>query len=474
MKSTKLPLNPKVEIWRWGPLPAKFYFLSDFVEAIYGVYPKVYKGYAWPKMLGLFTDTSSLWLGDKPDLVKAGAKVFEKYIFPNATRKKIRKNWDLSVKKLEKFEQGFININLKLLSDDELYLLGKEFYGLLMDFWVPTVPVELGNYGSEFLLDRNLRNYVPANKVHGVMEILTAPEELSFYQQEEIALSESKDISLHQERFFWLQNSYNGIRVLPVAFFSSRKKQLPKNIKSVFQKHLNEAKAAKKKTKKQYQLPVEIMNIAQALSYGVAWQDERKKQIFIYLHHKDRLLKEIARRKKYAYKDMVNLSTVEILDSLKHDYSKILTKRQKPFGFECTAKSIKELSSKDVIKYWNLYTLDRSAKTQSMINGISVSMGKNKVVRGQVRIVLDPFKEKDFKKGDILVAPMTSPEYIFIMKLSAAIITDTGGLTSHAAIVSRELAVPCIVGTKIATQVFKNGDWVEVDAGKGIVSRINK
>ena len=60
------------------------------------------------------------------------------------------------------------------------------------------------------------------------------------------------------------------------------------------------------------------------------------------------------------------------------------------------------------------------------------------------------------------------------MKLAAAIITEPGGITSHAAIVSRELGVPCIIGTKIATKVLKDGDLVEVDADKGIVKIVKK
>lgn len=69
---------------------------------------------------------------------------------------------------------------------------------------------------------------------------------------------------------------------------------------------------------------------------------------------------------------------------------------------------------------------------------------------------------------------MTSPEYVFAMKKASAAITDTGGLTSHAAIVSRELDIPCIVGTKIATKILKDGDLVEVDANKSIVKIIKK
>lgn len=76
------------------------------------------------------------------------------------------------------------------------------------------------------------------------------------------------------------------------------------------------------------------------------------------------------------------------------------------------------------------------------------------------------------KLGDILVSIATDPDIVPAMKKAAAIVTEQGGVTSHAAIVSRELNIPCVIGTKIATRVLKDGDRVEVDANKGIVKKI--
>ncbi len=78
------------------------------------------------------------------------------------------------------------------------------------------------------------------------------------------------------------------------------------------------------------------------------------------------------------------------------------------------------------------------------------------------------------KKGFILVTPMTRPEFVPYLKDAGAIVTDEGGLTCHAAIVARELEIPCIVGTKIATRVLNTGDMVEVDAESGIVRVVEK
>ncbi|HEB01453.1 MAG TPA: phosphoenolpyruvate synthase, partial [Candidatus Portnoybacteria bacterium] len=93
-------------------------------------------------------------------------------------------------------------------------------------------------------------------------------------------------------------------------------------------------------------------------------------------------------------------------------------------------------------------------------------------VKGIVKIVMGEGHFHKVKKGDILVSFSTNPQMIVIMKKSAAIITEQGGIISHAAIVSRELKIPCLVGVADATKILKDGDKVEVDATKGIVRKI--
>lgn len=108
--------------------------------------------------------------------------------------------------------------------------------------------------------------------------------------------------------------------------------------------------------------------------------------------------------------------------------------------------------------------------TGNLLKGTSAYPGK---VQGVVRIVMDPEKAGDFQEGDILVTGMTRPEYLSLMKKAAAVVTDAGGVLSHAAIVARELKKPCVIGTKTATKNLKDGDLVEVDAVKGIVKKLN-
>ena len=93
---------------------------------------------------------------------------------------------------------------------------------------------------------------------------------------------------------------------------------------------------------------------------------------------------------------------------------------------------------------------------------------------GTVSIVFTREDANNLKEGDVLVASSTTPDLIHAIKKAGALIADEGGIISHAAITSRELKKPCIIGTKIATQVLKDGDLVEVDADNGVVRVIER
>ena len=100
-------------------------------------------------------------------------------------------------------------------------------------------------------------------------------------------------------------------------------------------------------------------------------------------------------------------------------------------------------------------------------------VGCSGIARGTVRIVeLQAIRRTALQDGEILVCTMTTPAHLPLMKSAAAIITDLGGILTHAAIVSRELGKPCIVGCKVATKVLQNGDLIEVDANTGIVRKL--
>ena len=110
----------------------------------------------------------------------------------------------------------------------------------------------------------------------------------------------------------------------------------------------------------------------------------------------------------------------------------------------------------------------KGGKTKSDISGQCASVG---TYAGNVSIIDDPTDAK-FNDGDVLVCDMTSPKYLPLMQKAGAIITRRGGVTCHAAIVARELGVPCIIGIGNAIEILKNGQQVEIDANNGIVKII--
>lgn len=109
----------------------------------------------------------------------------------------------------------------------------------------------------------------------------------------------------------------------------------------------------------------------------------------------------------------------------------------------------------------------RAVAGEVVLEGTPASFGK---ASGPVKVVLSPAEIDKVQKGDVLVTTMTSPDYVPAMRKAAAIVTDAGGRTSHAAIVSRELGIPCVVGTDSATKTLEEGEVVTVDGSRGTVT----
>lgn len=126
--------------------------------------------------------------------------------------------------------------------------------------------------------------------------------------------------------------------------------------------------------------------------------------------------------------------------------------------------------------------LDDSSALITVIEGIDPTKIKSLkgqiaylgIARGRAQVILDTTQLQNiaFSEGDILISINSNPDLMPFIQQAAALVTDEGGVTCHAAIISRELKKPCVIGTKMATKVFKNGDFVEVDANTGIVRKL--
>lgn len=107
-----------------------------------------------------------------------------------------------------------------------------------------------------------------------------------------------------------------------------------------------------------------------------------------------------------------------------------------------------------------------TAAGRVLVSGLAAAGGR---VAGRVRVLADPADGAMLERGEVLVAPMTTPDWVPTLRRAAAIVTDGGGMTCHAAIVARELGVPCIVGARNATTVLRDGELVTIDGGQGLV-----
>ena len=132
------------------------------------------------------------------------------------------------------------------------------------------------------------------------------------------------------------------------------------------------------------------------------------------------------------------------------------------FIIQARPETVHSLADKNVYKE---YFLENKNNNKLLASGIAVG---NKIASGKVRIIKNVKNITDFKKGEILVTEITDPDWEPIMKIASAIITDKGGRTSHAAIVSRELGIPCIVGVGNATKILKNNQLITVDCSSGV------
>lgn len=185
------------------------------------------------------------------------------------------------------------------------------------------------------------------------------------------------------------------------------------------------------------------------------------------------LFNEIARRLGLSYSQLIEMRGVEILESLKQAESIVplekLNERVKESAIILDGEKVIVLAGKQLEEYKKQELKEETFENIIELSGQGASPGN---ARGTVRLVLYDADAAKVEKGDILIAPATNPTLVPAMERAGAIVTDEGGLLSHAAIVSRELGIPCLVGTKIGTKVFKDGDLVEVDTQNGVIKKV--
>jgi phosphohistidine swiveling domain-containing protein len=313
-------------------------------------------------------------------------------------------------------------------------------------------------------LDINLQNIV----------LMIKKKSLKDFEKDEEVM---KEIEKLVKRFWWTELSWSRRNI-------KTKEKVIGQIKEMIKKGDNpgkeierirgeaaEAEKKKKELRKDLSFDEEMDFYMEIFENYAVFHDYRKEAQMKTMETLNTILDEIGRRKGYRFDDLAWLWPDEIKGILKGktlDSQKTKERRESFFAIVEERKN-EEHTGRIAIKRRG-DEISSAFEGLSNFTGTTASPGK---VVGKVKVC---FSSEDairkVEKGDILVASMTLPDYIPAMKRAAAIVTDEGGVTCHAAIMSREFKVPCIIGTGIATKVLKDGDIVEVNANHGIVNVI--
>jgi len=474
-------INPKRELFRWGPIDSKIVYTA-FTEFLADFGKHLSPG--WPDIIGYFKENKIWFICDYENLRKNGLVLFKNEIMNEEKTKEYYHLWLKTATKIVELQEEIEN--LSTLSDKQLSELFENWYNNYSKFWIYGSLPEVANWGGEMLLKDKLMETNKENFLE-IFESLSSPEYLSFYQKEEFDLLKLKQIKNpelldkklkeHQKNYHWLRNSYGHAEVLSVSYFREElskfaEEKAKEKIKEI-QELSEKTREKKKEIIKKYKISKEIENIAKRLSYSIWWQDFRKKYIFMAIAEMEKFVIEVSRKFNIEKEELYQYFGRDLGDIIKtgKKVKNALDRKKGCMEYYHEEKEMERFDyekSNEIIKPFLEIEVDENLEE---IKGLPVSRGK---VRGKVKIIFSPLKMTKMNFGDILVAPMTSPDFIIAMKKAAGIITDVGGMTSHAAIVSREMKKPCIVGTKIATKVLKDNDLIEIDANTGIVKILER
>jgi phosphoenolpyruvate synthase/pyruvate phosphate dikinase len=283
-------------------------------------------------------------------------------------------------------------------------------------------------------------------------------------EKDQFIVSTSEYVKDHLNRYFWLQGNYVYSEEYSYEHFMKTALSLNENHKIDFSK----IRKDKQNLILKHKFNKKILTLARMTELFIDWQDHRKIFSLVHSYFCQKLVSEISKRTRIPESFLKYASFEELEHILNNDFDvSILKKRRQGMML------IYEMQGWQLLTGAQAYELFLKATHQEYdfkneIKGLTASLGK---VTGIARVVLSLNDLKKVQEGDIIIAPMTRPEHIIAMKRASAIVTDDGGITCHAAIVSRELGIPCVIGTNFATKVFKDGDLIEVDANSGTVRK---
>jgi len=406
-----------------------------------------FSGHGFPTTILIFKDGIVTWCVKNTEFYGLGAKLLDIYMDEGKEREMVEEA-SKRLEALKQIEEEIKKANISNLTNEQLIDLYNKLHDSFINYY------GIGAIQEPLAMQAEVGLKEASKLTSDEIAHLVTPDKLSYIQGADNYLLETKDIDGFIEKYYWIDNNYSQTKVLT-------RDEVEKRLSSIKPVQLSNEKP------QSIELSSESKKLVQLLKNFTTYQDDRKINILEYLHYLEVLLKEVGKR--------ANISLSAMRETFPHEIEGILhgkitedfvnKRREKCFVVWKEKAEKPEILVGDEAKEWE-QNLAPHANNSQIIRGNCASKGK---ITGKVRVLLNASENDKLEDGEVLVTFMTSPDFMSAVRRCSAIVTNLGGITSHAAIISRELGIPCIVGTRNATEALKTGDMVEVDADKGEV-----
>lgn len=351
-------------------------------------------------------------------------------------------------------------------------------------------------YTDGDLLEETMRELkIAENEARKVDSILSSPEILSYLEEGQLQILRiawekkrggeeaeiNRGINQLVEEYSYIRVNYLQAPMADRRYFAGLIMEEARKDNFILREEIikletkvSRLRQEKKEITQKYRLQGDLSEKFAIIAELGAWMDERKRLMQKSVLMIDLYLSQLARHLAEE-KDSLRFYFIDELKQLVVSGKKIADdeiRRRQDKSMVVYYRQDNKIKRKlffnnDVEACFNLFF---PKSTSLCLSGPVASKAGERIV-GEAQIILDIYKQ-NFLPGKILVTTMTRPEFVPIMRQAKAIITDEGGLTCHAAIVARELGIPCLIGTRRATKIFRTGDKLEIDFNQGKVKKI--
>ncbi|MBS4036388.1 MAG: hypothetical protein KGZ85_18140 [Ignavibacterium sp.] len=452
--------------------------------------------------INFFYQEKTHWMTLVEDQNILAEEILNKYLENKKYWQEWFKKWQNRTKVFSLVFEKIIKIDLSSLSEKTLWRLHDQLWSSVFKARQIDMVIDSFMFGGERILVEELKKFCRYKYFKNIgifFQVLTLPEKESLTSKVErelikIAVDVRKNkinrqilesplevlncraIKRYLQKYCWLKGNWGmSVEYSINELIKEIKELLKGDLKKTILERNEQFSSNKKKRKnllKRIKFNKRIRELSNLSVFFSHWTDLRKINALKFIYCENRFLKEFSRRYKLNFEGLKLFDITELKKILKNRkrFNREVKKRKKLFlAIHSHKRFFTFFGSKVKNQLHHLISINININKIESLSGMGACSGK---VKGRVKIIHQYREFYKFKKGDILVTGMTRPEFVSLMKKAKAVVTNDGGITSHAAIISRELNVPCIIGTKIATKVLKDGDLIEVDANQGIIRKI--